>query len=106
MIMFLTTCSEARRPAEDWIGTHGPCWVKASSSWSRLSDHDEDEDDYDDDDNVDADLQSMCACVELTKTAVPSEMGGGVAQPCIKKHIIFIILKIDPFFRLGLPIPG
>ena len=64
----------------------------------------------------------MCACVELTKTAVPSEMGGGVAQPCIKKHIIFIILspdpplpsspplqqgvKIDPFFRLGLPIPG
>ena len=43
------------------------------------------------DDNVDNNhLQSMCACVELTKIVLPSEIGGGVAQPWI---IIIIIFK-------------
>ena len=51
----------------------------------------------------------MCACVELTKIVLPSEIGGGVAQPwiiiiiiifqhCITKIIIFqpVIIVINP----------
>ena len=63
-----------------------------------LHDHDNyedqglDHDQYDNDDSVENNhLQSMCACVELTKTVLPSEIGGGVAQPWI--IIIIIIIQ-------------
>ena len=57
------------------------------------SERDNEDDNGDDDNDDDDDLQSMCACVELTKTALPSEIGGGVAQPCIN-FIIFTYLHI------------
>ena len=69
------------------------------------SERDNEDDNGDDDNDDDDDLQSMCACVELTKTALPSEIGGGVAQPCIN-FIIFTYLHIYIFTYLHRPRQG